>query len=168
MTETLVPPTATVGENTPLAILFDIAAAIAVPSEDEQRKDEQREEAVTAALHYLWNTYPDTLGKALNEEDWHGMPAVPGAGLEPSAVAFLGGGLWLHHTTDVDQSRDLLTLVAPCTCGNGYVDRLLDGEWELVWILTDLTATYGRFPHNTDRPHCMSIRRFRAWSDGRL
>jgi len=163
VTETLTPPAAVAaGADSPLAILFDIARAIGVPIEDEQRED-----AETAALHYVWNVYPDTLGKALDEDDWSGRPALAGVGLEPSAIAYLDGGWWLHHTTDVDQERDVLTLLAPCTCGRGYVDRVLDGEWDLLQILTDLRATGGRFPHDNDRPDCASLPRMRAWGDAR-
>lgn len=162
MTETLTPPTTTVGADSPLALLFDIALEIGVQGEDEQRDN-----AETAALDHVWNAYPDTLGKALDDDDWSGRPAVPGAVLEPCAVAYLDGGLWLHHSSDGDQERDVLTLIAPCTCQNGYVDTVLDGESDLLQVLTDLRATGGRFPHNSDDPDCDSQRRLRDWSDAR-
>lgn len=157
MTETLTPPVAT---DSPLAILFGIAESTGAPTEDEQRED-----AETAALHHVSSAYPDTLSKAL-DDDWSGWPALAESGLEPSAVASLDGGLWLHHTTDLNQERDVLTLLAPCTCANGYVDRVLDGEWDLLQILTDLRATGGLFPHDNDLPNCHSIRRLRARGDG--
>ncbi|MFD9285717.1 hypothetical protein ACFWD7_52630 [Streptomyces mirabilis] len=161
MTETLTPPT-TAGADSPLALLFDIAREIGTVGEDEQRDD-----AKTAALDHTWSRYPDTLGKVLSDDDWSGRPALAGAGLEQSAVAYLDGGLWLHHSSDGDQERDVLTLIAPCTCGNGYVDTVLDGEWDLLEVLTELRATSGRFPHNSDRPDCDSQRRLRAWGDTR-
>jgi hypothetical protein len=151
VTETLTPPAAVVGADSPLALLFDIALEIGTQGEDEQRED-----AKTAALHYVWSAYPDTLGKAVDEDDWSGRPAVPG--VEPCAVAYLDGGWWLHHTVDGDQERDVLTLIAPCTCQHGYVDTVLDGEWDLLEVLTDLRSTGGRFPHNSDRPDCTSLR----------
>ncbi|MEU0119061.1 hypothetical protein ABZ137_36640 [Streptomyces bobili] len=162
MTETLTPPTAAVGADSPLALLFDIALEIGTQGEDEQRDN-----AETAALDHVWNAYPDTLGKALDDDDWSGRPAVPGAVLEPCAVAYLDGGLWLHHTVDGDQEQDVLTLIAPCTCGNGYIDTVLDGERDLLQVLTDLRATGGRFPHNSDGPDCDSQRRLRPWGDTR-
>ncbi|WP_086800055.1 hypothetical protein [Streptomyces caniscabiei] len=162
MTETLTPPTVAAGADSPLALLFDIALEIGVEGEDEQRDN-----AETAALDHVWNVYPDTLGKALDDDDWSGRPAVPGAVLEPCAVAYLDGGLWLHHSSDGDQEQDVLTLIAPCTCGNGYIDTVLDGERDLLQVLTELRATGGRFPHNSDRPDCNSQRRLRAWGDPR-
>jgi hypothetical protein len=162
MTETLTSPTVAAGADSPLALLFDIALEIGVQGEDEQRED-----AETAALDHVWNAYPDTLGKALDDDDWSGKAALAGAGLEPSAVAYLDGGLWLHHSSDGDQERDVLTLIAPCTCGNGYVDTVLDGESDLLQVLNDLRATNGRFPHNNDRPDCDSQRRLRPWDDAR-
>jgi hypothetical protein len=162
VTETLTPPTIAASADSPLALLFDIALEIGVQGEDEQRDN-----AETAALDHVWNAYPDTLGKALDDDDWSGKAALAGAGLEPSAVAYLDGGLWLHHSSDGDQERDVLTLIAPCTCGNGYVDTVLDGESDLLQVLNDLRATAGRFPHDTDRPDCDSQRRLRAWGDAR-
>ncbi len=160
MTETLTPPAVTAASDSPLALLFDIALEIGVQGEDEQREDAQ-----TAALDHVWSHYPDTLGKALDEDDWNGLPALAGAGLEASAVAYLDGGWWLHHTTDVDQERDALTLIAPCTCANGYVDTVLESEWDLLQVLNDLRATGGHFPHSSDRPDCGSQRRLRLWGD---
>ncbi|MEU1567983.1 hypothetical protein ABZ504_48055 [Streptomyces mirabilis] len=162
MTETFTPPAVVAGADSPLALLFDIALEIGVQGEDEQRED-----AKTAALDHVWSHYPDTLGKAVDEDDWTGRPALPEAGLEPCAVAYLDGGWWLHHTADGDQERDVLTLIAPCTCTNGYVDTALDGEWDLLEVLNDLRATGGRFPHNSDRPDCHSQHRLRAWGDTR-
>ncbi|MFD8726264.1 hypothetical protein ACFV2H_52300, partial [Streptomyces sp. NPDC059629] len=138
MTETLTPPTVTASADSPLALLFDIAREIGVQGEDEQRDD-----AETAALDHVWNAYPDTLGKALDEDDWSGKAALAGAVLEPCAVAYLDGGLWLHHSSDGDQEQAVLTLIAPCTCQNGYVDTVLDGEADLLQVLTDLRATGG-------------------------
>ncbi|MEU9397780.1 hypothetical protein AB0D86_48405 [Streptomyces sp. NPDC048324] len=80
MTDTLTPPTAVIGADSPLALLFDIALEIGTQGEDEQRDDAQ-----TAALDHVWNAYPDTLGKALDEDDWSGQPALPGAG-RPAAA----------------------------------------------------------------------------------
>ncbi|MGX1913600.1 hypothetical protein ACWIID_32875 [Streptomyces phaeochromogenes] len=159
MTETLTPAVA-VGADSPLALLFDIALEIGTQGEDEQCED-----AKTAALHHVWSAYPDTLGKAVDEDDWSGRPAVPG--VEPCAVAYLDGGWWLHHTVDGGQEHDVLTLIAPCTCGNGYVDTVLDGESDLLEVLNDLRPTGGRFPHNSDDPDCDSQRRLRGWSDAR-
>lgn len=69
MTETLTPPTVAAGADSPLALLFDIALEIGVQGEDEQRED-----AKTAALDHIWSHYPDTLGKAVDDDDWTGRP----------------------------------------------------------------------------------------------
>ncbi|MGC0344209.1 hypothetical protein [Streptomyces sp. SLBN-8D4] len=69
MTETLTPPTITIGADSPLALLFDIASQIGVQGEDEQCED-----AETAALDHVWNVYPDTLAKVVDADDW---PAGP-------------------------------------------------------------------------------------------
>ncbi|UXX98056.1 hypothetical protein N7U49_48045 (plasmid) [Streptomyces sp. AD2-2] len=37
-----------------------------------------------------------------------------------------------HHTADGGQEHDVLTLIVPCTCGNGYITTVLDGEQDLV------------------------------------
>lgn len=160
MTETLTPPTA--AADSPLALLFDIAREIGTVGEDEQRDN-----AETAALDHIWNAYPDTLGRALHAEDWSGQPALADAGLEPSAVAYLDGGLWLHHSSDGDREQNVLTLIAPCTCGRGYIDTVLDGESDLLQVLTELRATGGRFPHHSDDSDCDSQHRLRDWSDPR-
>jgi len=39
-----------------------VRLTVGIPAENEQRED-----AETAALHYVWNAYPDTLGKALDD-----------------------------------------------------------------------------------------------------
>ncbi|MER5509347.1 hypothetical protein ABT052_29020 [Streptomyces sp. NPDC002766] len=161
MTDTLSPPTTGAGADSPLALLFDIALEIGVQSDDEQSDD-----AETAALDHVWSTYPDTLGKALDADDWNGRPGLPGAGLEPCAVAYLDGGLWLHHSSH-DQEQNVLTLIAPCTCGNGYIDTALDGERDLLQVLTELRATGGRFPHHDERPDCDSQPRLRPWGEPR-
>ncbi|MFE2716571.1 hypothetical protein ACFXKI_32575 [Streptomyces mirabilis] len=75
--------------------------------------------------------------------------------------------MWLHHTDDGDQEREGHTLIAACTCGNGYVDTVLEGERYLLQILTELRATSGRFLHNSGWPDCDSQRRLRAWGDTR-
>ena len=162
MTETLSSPTVAFGADSPLAVLLDIAREI-----DTAGEDEQRDAAETAALDHIWKVYPDTLARVLHAEDWSGQPALPGAGLEPCAIAYLDGGLWLHHTSDDDREHGVLTLIAPCTCGRGYIDTALDGESDLLQVLTDLRSAGGRFPHHSDDPDCDSQHRLRDWSDTR-
>ncbi|MFF0386863.1 hypothetical protein [Streptomyces sp. NPDC004286] len=157
MTDTLTPPL----PGSPLAILFDAADEFGHVGEDDQR-----EAAQTAALDHIWSCYPGTLGQALDEEDWHGLPAVPDAGLEMCAIACLDGGWWLHHSTGLDDGTGdrgpLLTLIGPCTCGGGYVDTVLDGEDDLLVLLAELRGT-GGFRHRPEEPDCTSIQRVRAW-----
>jgi len=149
VTDTLTTPAAPPYEaDSPLAELFDIAQAVGVPTDDEQRDN-----AETAAAHHVWNQYADTFGRALNDDNWVGRPALKPNGLEPSAIIPLGGGLWLHHTLDIserDGARDVLTLLAPCNCGRGYLGYELDGEDDLLQILTDLRRTSGRVTHDGD------------------
>jgi hypothetical protein len=152
MTETTTRLAAT---DSPLAFLLDIARQL-----DTISADDEREDAKTAALDHAWGHYPDTLGKALDEDDWTGYPALTGASLEPSAVAFLDGGLWLHF----DRDTQLLTLIVPCTCGRGYVDTVLENEADLLELLKLLAPAGGRFQHDTAKPDCTSARRQQAWA----
>ncbi|WP_051845497.1 hypothetical protein [Streptomyces sp. NRRL S-813] len=130
---------------------------------DEPTEDEQRDDAETTAAHHVYTAYPNTLAQVVDAMDWQGYPALRQDGvrvLKASAVAWLGGGLWLHHTqhiTEQDGARDVLTLIVPCTCGHGYVDIHLETEAELLEILAELRPTHGRSPH-TDAPlDCCSV-----------
>ncbi|MFJ3673706.1 hypothetical protein ACIPSE_45415 [Streptomyces sp. NPDC090106] len=157
MTDTVIPPA--VGADSPLAHLFDMVREMSVQGEEEQRED-----AETAALDHIWCVYPDTLGRFVHEEDWTGKATVAGAGLEPCAVAYLDGGLWLHHCGSGGHEYRVLTLIAPCTCGNGYIDTVVGGETDLLQLLAELQPTGGRFPHS-DRADCGSQKRLRAWHE---
>ncbi|MET8102732.1 hypothetical protein ABZV29_40930 [Streptomyces sp. NPDC005236] len=145
--------------DSPLAVLLGIAADVVGPDDDEQRED-----AATAAAHHVYYAYASTLARVVDAIDWQGYPAATGDDRrhEPSAVAWLDGGAWLHHTlriTEQDGATDVLTLIVPCTCGHGYVDITLDTEDAMVEILTDLAPTHGRSPHLTDGPvDCGSVR----------
>ncbi|MFE2584556.1 hypothetical protein [Streptomyces sp. NPDC059378] len=138
--------------HTPLERLFAL-----VPYESD---DDQREAAAVSAAYHLFTVYADTLHLTVEADLWQGYPAVPDAGLEPSAVVLLGGGLWLHHTmrTDTDGATGILTLVVPCTCGRGYTEIVLDTEDGLLEILAELRPTQGRSVHDSTRPDCHSIR----------
>ncbi|MGY4983776.1 hypothetical protein ACWCYL_42800 [Streptomyces sp. 900105755] len=145
--------------DSPLAVLLALATDTVGPDETEQRED-----AETAAAHHVYNAYAHTLASVVDACDWQGYPSVTltdGRRLEPSAVAWLDGGAWLHHTLRItvdDGAFDALTLVVPCTCGRGYVDILLDTEDALIEILTELAPTHGRSPHITDAAvDCHSI-----------
>lgn len=138
--------------DAPLTRLFAL-----VPHESD---DEQRDGAVTAAAHHLLTAYADTLHQAVEPYLWQGYPAVRDAGLEPSAVASMGGGLWLHHTlrTDITGATDVLALIVPCMCGEGYTDIVLDTQDVLLEILADLRATNGWSQHDSSHPDCRSVR----------
>ncbi|MFF4902884.1 hypothetical protein [Streptomyces sp. NPDC001068] len=148
---TTLPRTLPFAPDSPLAVLLGIATDTVGPDDAEQRDD-----AETAAAHHVYYAYPETLAGVVDAVDWQGYPSVTvdgGRRLEPSAVAWLDGGAWMHHTlriTEHDGALDILTLVVPCTCGRGYVDITLDTEGVLVDILTDLAPTQGRSPHLTD------------------
>ncbi|MER0443222.1 hypothetical protein ABR738_01280 [Streptomyces sp. Edi4] len=143
MTEILERPTTLavpgLAADEPLAELLSIALGAAGPLAAEERED-----AVTAALHHIYTEYPDTVGQVqvLEATEWRGMPALRAADLAPSAVAYLGAGLWLHHSLDIPEeepARDVLTLIAPCSCRAGYVEFELQGDTDLVTILTVLS-----------------------------
>ncbi|MEU1528481.1 hypothetical protein [Streptomyces fagopyri] len=85
------------------------------------------DDAETAAAHHARTAYPSALGQAVDTGAWHGYPPVYDNGSrrwKASAVAWLDGGVWLHHSLRIsedDGATDVLTLVAPCTCGRGYI-----------------------------------------------
>ncbi|MET7457277.1 hypothetical protein ABZT03_36520 [Streptomyces sp. NPDC005574] len=107
--------------------------------------------------------YSDTLGSVLEVMDLHGYPSQRMAGLgswETSAVGWLDGGLWLHHTlhlSEEDGGLDVLTLIVPCTCGRGYTDITLASE-EMLLILAELQPTHGRSVHDEGSGDCRSVR----------
>ena len=155
MTEILTAPVGRLAADSPLAILFDIAATTGRASQDEERDG-----AETAAADHVYRAYADTLGRVLEHCEWTGHPAVKDNSFEPSAVAYLGGGLWLHHTVTSDADyRDVLTLIVPCACERGYVGWQLEDENDLLAILADLRRTDGRTMHDGDTggPYCASI-----------
>jgi hypothetical protein len=167
MTETLIPLARPYAADSPLAQLLDMAHAADIPDADEQRDD-----AETAAAHHVFEQYTDTLGTVIEACDWTGYPALRpdrGTPYEPSAVAWLDGGLWLHHTVHISENgaRDILTLIAPCTCSRGYVDFLIDTETDLLAILADLRPTGGRFPHDSDTLGCGSVHLIAALNNWR-
>ncbi|MGW6016327.1 hypothetical protein [Streptomyces sp. NPDC055210] len=151
--------------DSPLAYLMEIAAATV----DEASEEEERDAAVTGAVHHLAHHFPYSLHAAIDADAWQGHPTVHEHGIvrehgvhrfEASAVAFLGGGLWLHHTlrtTEADGASDVLTLIVPCTCGRGYTDIGVDTEDDLIETLADLRPTYGRSLHDDSTPDCRSI-----------
>ncbi|WNI34393.1 hypothetical protein [Streptomyces sp. ITFR-6] len=154
MTETLTPPAISPAAGSPLALLFDIVATTA-----RLTTDEERDGAETAAADHVYTAYPDTLGQAVDHDTWTGYPALRDNGFEPSAVANMSGGLWLHHTvTDDADYRDVLTLLVPCACERGYVGWQLEDENDLLEILTELRRNDGHTVHDGDSggPHCAS------------
>lgn len=96
----------------------------------------------------------------MDQDAWTGFPAQMDNNVQPSAVAHLDGGLWLHHaiTADAD-NRDALTLLVPCICGHGYVPTLLEDERDLLELLTELRVLGGRAVHSDENggPYCDSI-----------
>ncbi|MEV5786727.1 hypothetical protein AB0L42_37940 [Streptomyces sp. NPDC052287] len=128
-------------EASPLACLLAMAG-------NALSADEQRDEAETAAAHVV-----------LDASSWSGHTALADQQIEASAVIYLEGGLWLHHTLDIterDGARDVLTLVAPCTCGRGYITYQLQDEGDLLGVLSTLRPTDGRTPHEHD-DDCASV-----------
>ncbi|MFE9348005.1 hypothetical protein [Streptomyces olivaceus] len=135
-------------DASPLARLFAM-----ISERDAHTEAEQRDDAETAAAQHVYTQYGATLGQVLYDEDWSGRIAVKDNRLEASAVAWLEGGLWLHHTLDIseyDGAHDVLTLLVPCACDSGYIAFHLENEEDLLEILTDLRRTRGRVPHQHD------------------
>ncbi|MFJ8848523.1 hypothetical protein ACIRFF_37190 [Streptomyces cyaneofuscatus] len=161
MTEIFTPPLSCptgASPDSPLAVLFNIAASTAHLTAG-LAQDEERDGAETAAADHVYTAYPDTLGQAVDHDAWTGYPALRDHTLQPSAVAPLGGGLWLHHTITADADyRDVLTLLVPCTCRYGYVPSLLEDENDLQELLRELRPTGGHAVHSGDTggPYCAS------------
>ncbi|MGW0801336.1 hypothetical protein [Streptomyces sp. NPDC002692] len=158
MTDTLTPLTRHYDPDSALAYLLDLADQAAGPTEQEQRDD-----AETAAAHHICTAYPSTLGQAVGTDAWQGYPPVYESDRrrwEASAVAWLDGGAWLHHTLRIsehDGAVDVLTLVVPWTCGRGYLDTAVEAEGDLMEVLGELRPTRGLSPHNTTAPYCHSV-----------
>ncbi|MFD8474868.1 hypothetical protein ACIQJ8_33205 [Streptomyces globisporus] len=153
MTEAL-HPSAT---GSPLARLFDIATTAHLTPRHIQ--DEERELAETAAADHIYTAYPETLGQAVDQDAWTRFPAGQDNNFQPSAVAHLDGGLWLHHSISAGGGyRDGLTLLVPCTCGHGYVAFVLEDENDLLELLEELRPTGGHAVHRGDTggPYCAS------------
>ncbi|MFI0020330.1 hypothetical protein [Streptomyces griseus] len=158
MTETLTPPTTDLAPGSPLAVLFGFAAVTA-RLDSRLTADEERDSAETAAADHVYTAYPSTLDRALDDDAWTGHPVLRDDAVQPSAVAHLDGGLWLHHTITADADyRDVLTLIVPCACGRGYVTTLVEDEDDLLDLLQELRLTGGRSAHGGDAggPHCAS------------
>jgi hypothetical protein len=104
------PVTSALDDDSPLARLFAMVG-------DDYTDAEQRDDAQTAAAHHVYNAYGSTIGQVLEDMDWAGQTPVKDNRLEASAIAWLEGGLWLHHTLHISQAdgaRDVLTLIVPC------------------------------------------------------
>ncbi|MDQ1022602.1 hypothetical protein QF035_000184 [Streptomyces umbrinus] len=159
MADTLHPTVRPYDPHSPLAHLMEIAAAAV----DEASEEEERDAAETSAVHLVYRAYTYSLAQAVDPETWQGYPAVREHGarrFEASAVACLGGGLWLHHTlriTEADGASDVLTLIVPCTCGRGYTDTVLDTEDVLIEVLAEPQPTHGLSPHDDRTSDCRSV-----------
>lgn len=156
MTDTLTPIARPYAADSPAAFLLDLAAEACGPDADEQRDD-----AETGAAHHTYTAYPQTLAQAVDAISWQGYPAMNlgERHFEPSAVAWLDGGLWLHHTLRIserDGAADVLTMIVPCTCGR-YTDITLDGEEVLLDVLAELAPTRGRSVHDEKAGDCRSV-----------
>ncbi|MFI6881137.1 hypothetical protein ACIBL6_47605 [Streptomyces sp. NPDC050400] len=134
--------TSTHEESSPLQQLMALAA-----EHTQQLHFEQCEAAETAAADHIYRRYPTTLQSLIDTHDWTGHPAVTANQLPPSASAFLGEGLWLVHRTFHDGQVDELRLLVPCSCGDGYDDVLLDGEQDLLDMVSLITQHHARMPH---------------------
>lgn len=142
MTEILTLP----ATHSPLVFLFDIVATTA-----RLNREEECDGAETAAADHVYGAYLDTFGRALECDVWSGYPALRDNAFEASAVAYLDGGLWLHHTITHDADyRDVLTLIVPCTCERGYTTTQLEDESDLLEVLDELRTAGGRSEHGGD------------------
>ncbi|MET8411096.1 hypothetical protein ABZV34_23840 [Streptomyces sp. NPDC005195] len=160
MTDTLHAAARSFCADSPIAYLLELVDQHGdSPSEEEQRQD-----AEMAAAHHVYGVYGVSLAQVVGADDWQGYPAVTDEGTrhwEASAVAWLDGGLWLHHTlliTEADGAANVLTLIVPCTCGRGYIDIRLETEEHLMEVLSDFRPTAGLSPHDERDPDdCTSI-----------
>ncbi|AXK34675.1 hypothetical protein DVA86_20500 [Streptomyces armeniacus] len=108
----------------------------------------QRLAAERKAAQFIAWAFPNTLARALDAQAWQGYPpnsTRPGPARWACAVAYLGEGLFLHHTQrqhDNDSEEDVLTLIEPCAgpgCG-AYVTTRMFSEEALCNRLTESAA----------------------------
>ncbi|WHM41134.1 hypothetical protein [Streptomyces sp. BPTC-684] len=127
------------------------------------RAMEQAAQAAYVAVDHTVNEFPATLGTLLWDEHWIGYPDPEAAeDANGSAVAHLGDGVWIHHavtTSSFDDGssvrwqvseRHTLTLIAPCSCGQGYRTRGVATEDDLLEAVHELTSE----PRSIFKHHC--------------
>ena len=126
--------------------------------EAADRDQAQRVAAVARAHEEVEERFPATLALILNgegepEDRFKGYPNVYEAGapagyIPGCAVAYLGEGLWLRHST-VDPIDPFLppspsaswpTLLVPCSCGR-YREVAIEDDYSLAQALDRVDAT---------------------------
>ncbi|MFE9484638.1 hypothetical protein ACFYNM_39425 [Streptomyces spororaveus] len=119
---------------------------------------ETADEAAYVATDYAIHEYPATIGALLSDENWKGYPDPSFAGAPGSAVAHLGEGVFVHHTSIYAAENDnpnlvlqhTLTLIAPCSCGTGYRTWPVTSEDNLLDAVAEATAE----PRSLHKHHC--------------
>ncbi|MFJ2407057.1 hypothetical protein ACIOUE_37820 [Streptomyces xanthochromogenes] len=127
------------------------------------RAVEQAQQALYVAIDHTINEFPATLGSVLWEEHWTGYPD-PWLTEDANgfAVAHLGDGVWVHHTVTTSScddghsvrwqvsERHTVTLIAPCSCGQGYRTAPIASEDELL----DMVHEFTREPCSISKHGC--------------
>ena len=108
----------------------------------------ERSAATTEATHSIKVRFPATIAALLADGSiaFVGYPALHGDEVDipttPCAVAYLGEGIWLHHTEARDSYsvvRGRPTLLIACVCGR-YREALVDDEYALARELEHIDA----------------------------
>lgn len=116
-----------------------------------------RAEAMEAAGRWA-RRLPQSLADVLADpERWSAVPSFHRNGyVSPAAFAYLGHGVWLHHTQDTRGfgHNPEVTLLAPCRCGKGYQQFEVTTEDDLVGTLAALAGAARLAGEVGARPDC--------------
>ncbi|MGP3950945.1 hypothetical protein [Streptomyces sp. 7N604] len=118
--------------------------------ERAERIAHERRSAVESAAAYVRLHFPATLAHVVTEDAWVGYRTLDESETESPftvqacAVAWLGDGVWLHHTEVNDAHIGVrtghLTLWAPCACGN-FREHEIEDEYVLAEALDHIHGT---------------------------
>jgi hypothetical protein len=150
--------------ETPIGHLRRQADRLLAQQEYAARQEAARQlgEVTGNTIGHLIANYPATLGALLTEQHFTGFAAW--GDREPTAVAHLGDGVWLHYEEprQVFGSRPVLTLLIPCRCGLGYRLLAVSSQEELLQVLGDLAGEQGEINPDDCLFNCASVR---GWDD---
>ncbi|MCY0922868.1 hypothetical protein OS965_32795 [Streptomyces sp. H27-G5] len=126
---------------------------------------ESAEQAAYVATDHAIHNYPATIGALLSDENWQGYPDPTFADAPGSAVAHLGEGVFIHHTSVLGHEagnanlvlQHTLTLIAPCSCGLGYRTWPVTGEENFLGTIAEATAEHPSLYRHNCRHQCRSV-----------